>query len=422
MSGMKHGISSKEERYDIILVADYFRSANAFLSILVGLSKEYKIGLYLTPLAENLRQKNDVAQREFIAMAESLGAELLHLEGGVAQSDVMLVLQRAYSEEDVRAVKTKVRAKRVIGLLGLATAGLPLHDAFVRQFDIRKAYVPCMRLFRFLTGRRNAEPIYANIAIEQVGLPYKDYPFVTSTPVDWLIAAPTSFSFRSEKNKHAFLANVLRLLTRIPPNEVVAYKPHNGHEKDYFVSGKLAMLASLIGDVPGVERLVRFAAHYSLPIAGSFFDRLLTALLHRQVMKIAVPLSSLSRYEWISLEAFLPNVRKGIIGGLSNTIWGTLYFGLPFFNCVDMEQRQVTALDRARGFKDGEALLDLNMQFFGVPSCDGDITRPALPKSIVADEDLEGDLVVSLRSDLTGKASRVPRSVSPSSEAVVRVK
>src|SRR5688572_23414931 len=102
---MTQASQTAQQHYDIVLVTDYFRSANAFLSILAGLGAECKIGLYLTPLAEDLRRKNNVAQAQFIEMARALGAHVMQPGGAVASTDVMLVLQRAYTEADVRAVR-----------------------------------------------------------------------------------------------------------------------------------------------------------------------------------------------------------------------------------------------------------------------------------------------------------------------------
>ena len=109
-------------------------------------------------------------------------------------------------------------------------------------------------------------------------------------------------------------------------------------------------------------------------------------------------MSALTPYGDMSLEAFLPGVRKGIIGGLSNTIWGTLYFGLPFFNCVNRPPGQSRTSELLN--KSSETLLDLNLEFFGVPFCAGDISNGASGTGIVREEDRQGDLVRTIRCDL----------------------
>jgi hypothetical protein len=404
-AGMAEPATARSD-YDIVLVADYFRSANAFLSILGTLGREHRIGLCLTPLDDKLRAKNESSQHEFTRMARGLGAEMLPLEGPQVRAAILLVLQRPYAEEVVAAVLRRVAARQCVGLLGLATSGLTIHDRFIRQFGIRKAYVPCRRLFDFLVRRRGAEPAYAGVQIEQMGIPFRSHRFIDPVAMDWLIAAPTSFSFKAERNKHSFLGNVIKLLEQIPESDVIGYKSHNSQEQDYFASSGLAAVANVLDRIPGALALARFGATHAPGAVRPACERVVTALLHRRVLRRAVPLSRLCPYEWVSLEAFLPGVRKGVIGGLSNTIWGTLYFGLPFYNCIDTVERQATSVDRGRGFKSGETLLDLNMEFFGVASCEGDLGRPGLPASVVQSVDLEGDLIDCLRRELACAASR----------------
>jgi hypothetical protein len=80
---------------------------------------------------------------------------------------------------------------------------------------------------------------------------------------------------------------------------------------------------------------------------------------------------------------FCPGVRKGVVGGLSNTIWGTVYFGLPFFNCIDPSLRNGASDLLA---KESTTLLDLNLQYFGVPYCEGSLARGSRGESIVFDD------------------------------------
>jgi hypothetical protein len=92
----------------------------------------------------------------------------------------------------------------------------------------------------------------------------------------------------------------------------------------------------------------------------------------------------------MSLEAFLPGVRKGIIGGLSNTIWGRLYFDKRYYNCVDESRR------RGRSEllnKSSDNLLDLNMKYFGLPFCNGDLSVQTRNRGIAEIKECSSDLV-----------------------------
>ena len=100
----------------------------------------------------------------------------------------------------------------------------------------------------------------------------------------------------------------------------------------------------------------------------------------------------------------MPGVRKGIIGGLSNTMWGTLYFGLPFFNCVDRKLRDGV---EEIGEKRSAELLDVNLAFFEVPYCRGLLNAPeARGAGIVQDRDRQGDLIAAIETDLAEAKDR----------------
>ena len=161
--------------------------------------------------------------------------------------------------------------------------------------------------------------------LRRSGCRFGAHPVFTDFGVDWLIAAPTLFSFSTEAGKQAFLRDVLALFSQIPSSDVVAYKPHNGNQRDYFVPRLNYAVASLFRLIPGGERLLGILAHTGPSASRRVFSRTLTSALHSRVLGRAVPMSQLTPYGDISLEAFLPGVRKGVIGGLSNTIWGTLY-------------------------------------------------------------------------------------------------
>jgi hypothetical protein len=67
---------------------------------------------------------------------------------------------------------------------------------------------------------------------------------------------------------------------------------------------------------------------------------------------------------------FLPGIEKGVIGGLSNSIWQALYYEIPFYNCVDIETQRRDAPDRLYS-QDAKNQLELNLRYFLVPGCRG---------------------------------------------------
>lgn len=383
---------------DLALVLGYFRSATSFLSIIKELAPRRRIVVVVTRADASMLEKTAGARERFLQLCHSLGADVVPA-GVPVRARMALVQQYPYSDEVAEEIRKTVQADKYLGLLMLATAGLPPHDRFLTQFAITKAYVPSRRLMLFLLEHRNAAAAYERVDVEEVGLPFGRHPLFSSVAIDWLIAAPTLFSFRSESSKHEFLEAVLRLLAQIPSTDVVAYKPHNGNALDYFAPRLHYAAAEALAALGVHESRLRAMAAHAPPFLRRHIERVLTGMLHKRVLLRASPLAGLTEYADLGLEAFLPGVRKGVIGGLSNTIWGTLYFGLPYYNCVDRVSRDRTPKEVLR-HKDPGTLLDLNIQFFGVPYCGGDLSRGAKGQDIVTDADRAGDLVASIQTAL----------------------
>lgn len=384
--------------YDLVLVFDYFRSATPFLALIGALASRYRIGLCLLPISDDLRAKAGVQQDRFVEACLAAGAE--RIEGGGHRCGLLIVQQRPFTDSAVAEVLDRVQPARIVGLMALAMAGLDVHERYLSQFGVDKVYVPCDRFRRFLVQRREAQAAYEGIEIDQVGLPYARQRLEPRVEADWIIATPTSFSFRREAHRQAFLTTVLRLLDQIDPGDTVLYKPHNGEWRDYMAPPRAARLAQMLRVLPGAEVLARAAA--ALPgAAGERLGRLYTAMLHERVLRRCTPMRAVTDRDWLPFEAFLPGIRKGVIGGLSNTIWGTLYFGLPFYNCVDRTLRDQVSIEEATTRKDPSNLLDLNLEFFGVPYCSGRLDFDgARGEGIVRDEDRRGDLIASVEADL----------------------
>jgi len=380
--------------FDILLVLGYFRSATAYLSIIRHLSGEFRIGILPLETDCSLQNKTGEAQALFLQLCTQFGAQIVE-QGQPVLARLMLIQQFPYSDALVARLLDSVSASRKIGLMTLAMAGIEQHDRFVDQFKIRQVYVPSRRFMRFLLEKRQAQARYEGVEIIEIGLPFGKYPIFPEFQVDWLIAAPTLFSFRSESGKHDFLKTVLALLDKIPESESVVYKSHNGNVLDYFAPRYHYALARLISRMPGAEKVVASLQLYFPRFLWVHFSRVITGVLHLQVLHRARPMQEVTPYADISLEAFLPGVQKGVIGGLSNTIWGALFFNLPFLNCVDINSRS----NEQSAFlsKDPTNLLDLNLQYFGVPFCAGDITEAAYGLGVVSDLDRQGDLIQTIR-------------------------
>ena len=110
-------------------------------------------------------------------------------------------------------------------------------------------------------------------------------------------------------------------------------------------------------------------------------------------------MQTITGHHYCAMEAFLPGVKKGVIGGLSNTIWSALYFHLPFYNCVDINRQRRETADALYN-KDPSKLLDLNLRFFHVPYCGGDLSFDTKYFHVIDDSSRDADLLAVLRRDL----------------------
>lgn len=385
------------KNYDIILVTGYFRTAASFLSVIKALGGSLRIAVLPAEADPAMKQKTGEAHTVFLDLCRKWGADVLQLDEA-ASAGLVVVQQFRYSDELAARICRSLTAPRRVGLLTLAMGGLEQHDAFLVQFGIRKAYVPSRRFLEFLLERRGAKARYRGVELQEVGLPFARHRPFPQFNVDWLVAAPTLFSFHTEAGKQQFLQTVRELLDQMAPGDVVVYKPHNGNSLDYFAPRLHYLIAGLLARLPLGNRLLDFLCAAPWRSLRAQANRVRSCLLHRAILKRAIPMGELTAYAGMSLEAFLPGVRKGVIGGLSNTIWGTAYFDLPYYNCVDSAHRQGQSelLD-----KRSDALLDLNLQYFGVPFCEGDLATDTRKLGIVRPEERQGDLVAAIAHDLS---------------------
>ena len=383
--------SSDDNKYDIVLVIEYFRSVSYYLSIIKYLSADFRVGLFVLPMDQVLLAKNRVAQSEFVDLCVSLGGEVILEE--VVETDLLLIPQRAYTNE-AKLLISSILVERKVGVLALAWAGVPEHDSFLEYFGIDIVFVVDMRFLNYLLERRGNQTVYQSRKLVEVGLPFMRYPVFEDVSVDYMIAMPTGFSFAHESDKWLCMETVLSLLAKIDPDDVVALKTHNGMDRDLFSRPRHRWLASVLGVVPGFGLAIRKIAHtMKLAYGGSFVGRVYTSYLYEKVLKRAVPFSSLTEFSQIAMEVFLPGVRKGVIGGLSNTIWGTLCAGIPYYNCVDIAIQRRDSKDRLYGKKNPANFLELNLGYFSVPYCKGRLVFDEENFNILADSTREADMI-----------------------------
>jgi hypothetical protein len=152
---------------------------------------------------------------------------------------------------------------------------------------------------------------------------------------------------------------------QINKNQLIAYKSHNGNEMDYL--NKFPLIINLI---PANKKIYEFFENISrfIPLKfKKYYSLFLSSLLQKIILSKTTQLSELSDFHFLSVEAFIPNIKYGVIGGNSNTIWGTRFFKKKYLNCIDSQDKTLRRNSKA------DKLLGLNLSYFGIPFCENDI-------------------------------------------------
>jgi hypothetical protein len=382
--------------YDIVLVLSYFRVLAYYLSIIKYLSKDFNIGIYPISLHHGFL-KQQKTNREFVQTCIDMGAELV--ETYPVSTKVAIYPQQIYTNESTQHLQKYLHSRCKIAIMTLAMPGL--RDDFITDFDVKKVFVIHRAFFDFLYRHRGNPLIYKDREIVEIGLPYGKYPVFTDFTTDYILATPTPFSFPHEKDKWHFLESVSSLLDLIHPKDTVVYKPHNADEADYFSKPVYQSLAYCLKFFPDYQvcRILKRLSSMLEYKSGDAISNIYTAFLFKKVMDRVVPMNKMTPYHQFALEAFLPNVRKGVIGGLSNTIWGSLYFKIPFYNCVDIS-RQNRTTENTIYKRDPTQRLDLNLKFFNIPYFEGRLEFDPKYFDIIDDSARQGDLIKELKVEL----------------------
>ena len=387
------------ENYDLVLVVEYFRATTAYLSIIKGLASEFSIGIYQVEIYDNDAGKNDSAQVEFINECVRLGANKIISK--VVETKVLLIPQRPLNDNVIHDLHERFNAKTTILLLGFAFAGLKNQDAILECFNFKKVYAVDKEFLDFLLKKRGEEEKYENIDVVEVGLPYGKYPVLGEFSADYILAIPTPLSFPYELDKWAFLNAVKKIISKIDVDDVIVHKPHNGSDRDQFSSPTFRAILKKLKYFPGSIYLIKFVIRY-FPILfiQNLSAKLYTAFLYEQVLKRTISMEQAGGFPYFAMEAYLPGVNKGVIGGTSNTMWGTLYYRLPFFNCVDILSQKRNGKNKLYGNKRADKYLELNLQYFMIPYCNGRMEFDETLWEIPSDGCQDGDLIDELRKEI----------------------
>jgi hypothetical protein len=309
-------------------------------------------------------------QDRFLALCREEGARVV--EAVPVTARLAVFPQMNYTDEALRIIRERIQAEQRAALMNFPRAGIL--DDFIVSLDIPELWVICRGFFEYQLQARGCPDRYRGRRIVEIGHPFAKHPLFPEIRAEYLLAVPTVFSFPHEEDKWTFLENVLALLDAIPPGETVLYKEHNGQKFDILapLSARQQRVVAWLNRLPFsltarlLKRVARKKTGSWSERAGRFYTWCLAARIRRRTVR----LSERTPHSFLAMEVFLPGIEKGVIGGLSNSIWQALYYEIPFYNCVDIETQRRDAPDRLYS-QDAKNQLELNLRYFLVPGCRG---------------------------------------------------
>ena len=351
-------IKPKQEAFDLLLLPGDARRANEMLCITKYLSKEMKIGIAMLDTNPGAISKRGFYRRDLFQRCIRNGAE--HGGSWPMKAKVAIVGPDIPPEHHADRLTDVVKADRILGFATAWHASGPREMNWRAKFRPDRVLVTSENLYKnhFTVFARHPPP--DDMAVTQYGFPYKKYPIFPNFSADYAVAIPSALSLPTLRERRRFLRMVLRLFKAIRREDkddgetsIIAYKPHNGLEHDRI-------------DTWGVFDLLSRVKHRTVQIEDGFYN----------------------------LEAFMPGIHRGIIGGLCNTILGAHYHRLPYFNCVDPVRWNRKACGKSTKH------LEENLKYCGVPFCEGQLWSDEAYFDIVSDQMRSADLIEIVRAEV----------------------
>lgn len=326
------------QHYNFALIFVGFQRCCVYLTILKELSANYSVAILPQEIDKKTSSRIKNTNSSFLELCKNLGADVVYSQN--ISADIEILPQTHYSQDVINKINKEVQSKKTFWLSGVAMGNAQYEFLFGKRID--KILVVDRQFYDFRVANYEKEDSskFQNDQILEIGIPYKKYPFFPTLGIDYLIANPTPFSFCNYGDRLDYLENIISLLEKIGNQDLVVLKPHNADERaDYIVNNRIYFFLSLFFIVPFHSRIDIFSRFVvstkPKKRISDFFVQMSIAIKYFQLMKRVTNLSELTKWHNLNLELFLPNVKKGLITGRSNSIWHGLFLEKPTYNCID---------------------------------------------------------------------------------------
>lgn len=354
--------------YDLILLYKLNRKHGCFFNIVKALAAEYKIGILMDFGVSRQNHKQGETDKLYFNKLLELGAETVKSK---SVCKLFLVPVYKYSSQCYDAVKELIVYDTLVVYQRFTCLSQHLEE-LTQKLPVKIILAEDVKLLRCCLKEDNKESILGGLEVRPLSFIYSDYPvFGNDLKIDYLVVFPTRMSFQKESmgfidplQKKKFIKNINALLNKIDKNCLIAYKLHSVHDGGWpFAGRKMEPVLKLFPNL--LLRLInKIVCDLKLDSKFAKMAELSNTIEFIFMSKKYKNFASLTPYHNFPVELFYPNIKKGIISGRSNAVWGALKMGLFVYNCDD----------NIPGSGYGEfAHLKRNYESFGVAPCHGEL-------------------------------------------------
>ncbi len=354
--------------FDIVLLYTFNRYHGYYLNIVKNLGKTHRVGLLVDPTKVKNRSKHEITDARYLEELQQFGAKIATES---ITCNILFVPVIHYYEENFPWLNTIVSSyKMILGYvvcspmashLEILKEKLPLHQLLVEDIKLLKSRLSTEKKDHLLDG----------IDVKGVSFVYTQYPVLRKIEMDYLIVFPTKMSFQKADQpidavqKKRFMRNINKLLSKISPEDTVYYKLHSVLDGGWpFAHSKMEAIEKNLPQFM-IQSITNIINHLKLDDQSSQIAEIANTSEFVLMTRSCQNLSTLTKSHNYPVELFYPHVRKGVISGRSNSIWGALKANLPVYNCDDNVI--------GSGYGD-YAHLKENYEHFGVDPCHGELS------------------------------------------------
>jgi len=358
------------KKYDIILILSFGRENLFYLSIIKCLSVRFKIGLFVHEDKNFINRpqnatfkKVEKTEKRFRNLCFSLGAEKIY-SNEQCSCQLVLMYPFDYEKDYLNNIKANVRYEKLIGLFFHARGFRNLD--LLKEMGAIKYFVPGKYLIEMIAKQEGILEQLEGLDLEECGYPYRKYPIFDNEniDIDFLIALPSiSLLNRNKGQGHYEFVKILKdVLSGIDQHNKVYIKYHNVRDKQrHYIQirtwSPLLMLYAIICEYAAKLCPVKSIKNSCYYRSACF----LFCLIEREYPS----LEELTDYHNFGVELFLPYVKKGLLTGLSGTIFHALYNRINVYNCDPQELNDAFApYYRYFGIPTANAQLKFDNKYF----------------------------------------------------------